>query len=288
MKKLNWLFALLIITTSTQAAAKSELTLKTYHGDGNSFHVNSVLVHGDTEAIVIDAGFTKADALRIAANVLESGKPLTTIFISQADPDYYFGVSTLKQIFPQANVLTTPTVRAAIKRKMAAKLAYWGPKMAANAPDRLILPDAYSESQLLVDGATIEIKDSTGVLAHRPYLWIPSRKAIIGNVSVSNGLHVWTADVQKEVQWQAWLTQLEQMKALAPNIVVPGHMSANMPLTSASIDYTINYLNTFSLEKSRSNNASDLINRMTKAYPNAQLPIALSIGAKVHKGEMKW
>ena len=33
-----------------------------------------------------------------------SGKQLTTIYVSQADPDYYFGVEALKEVFPQADV----------------------------------------------------------------------------------------------------------------------------------------------------------------------------------------
>jgi len=64
------------------------------NADGNSFHVNAVVVSGKTEALVIDSGFTRADALRVAANVLDSGKTLKTIFISNADPDFYFGADT--------------------------------------------------------------------------------------------------------------------------------------------------------------------------------------------------
>ena len=70
------------------------LTVKVYNAGGNSFNVNSTLIYGEKEAMVIDAGFTRADALRIAANVLDSGRQLTTIYVSQADPDYYFGVET--------------------------------------------------------------------------------------------------------------------------------------------------------------------------------------------------
>ncbi len=55
--------------------------------------------------MVIDAGFNRADALRIAANVFDSGKQLEIIYVSQADPDYYFGVETLKELFPQAEVV---------------------------------------------------------------------------------------------------------------------------------------------------------------------------------------
>lgn len=106
MNKLTLLTVSILVATSAQAANNEHLTLKVYNADSNSFNVNSTLVYGDTEAVVIDAGFTKADALRIAANVLDSGKNLTTIFVSQADPDYYFGVETLKHFFPDVKVIT--------------------------------------------------------------------------------------------------------------------------------------------------------------------------------------
>ena len=58
------------------------LTLQVYNAGPNSFHVNAVLVAGKTEAVLLDTGFTRADALRIAAMVLDSGKTLRTIYIS--------------------------------------------------------------------------------------------------------------------------------------------------------------------------------------------------------------
>jgi len=288
MKKLS-LFALLIsIASASFAATKAPLTLQVYNADGNSFHVNSTLVYGDEEAVVIDAGFTKADAMHIAANVFDSGKKLTTIFVSQADPDYYFGASTLKAIFPEAKVITTPAVRAAIKKKMAAKLAYWGPKMKNNAPNSLLLPDVYTNDSLLVDGYEIQIKDTTGPLAHRPYLWIPAVKAIVGNVGVFGELHVWTADVQQDKTWALWLKQLNDMAALNPDTVVPGHMAQGTVLNKQTILYTQQYLTAFSNGKKLSKNSEELANKMRAAYPDAQLPIALTIGSKVHMGEMKW
>ena len=288
MKKLS-LFALLIsIASASFAATKAPLTLQVYNADGNSFHVNSTLVYGDEEAVVIDAGFTKADAMHIAANVFDSGKKLTTIFVSQADPDYYFGASTLKAIFPEAKVITTPAVRAAIKKKMAAKLAYWGPKMKNNAPNSLLLPDVYTNDSLLVDGYEIQIKDTTGPLAHRPYLWIPAVKAIVGNVGVFGELHVWTADVQQDKTWALWLKQLNDMAALNPDPVVPGHMAQGTVLNTQTILYTQQYLTAFSNGKKLSKNSEELANKMRAAYPDAQLPIALTIGSKVHMGEMKW
>lgn len=288
MNKIILLLTTLFIASSVYAANDAPLSLKVYNASSNSFHVNSTLVYGDTEAAVIDAGFTKADALRIAANVLDSGKKLTTIFISQADPDYYFGAETLQKLFPEAKIIATPSVKKVIEKKVAGKVAYWGPKMGKNAPENVVTPDAYEKLSFSVDGHIIEIKGTTGLLAHRPYLWIPSIGAIVGDIAVFGGVHVWTADVQDKAQWNAWLLQLAEMKELSPQIVVPGHMKKGTKLDASNLQYTSTYLSTFEQAKKNSADSKGLINKMNASYPDAQFPLSLNIGAKVHKGEMKW
>ena len=78
------------------------------------------------------------------------------------------------------------------------------------------------------------------------------------------------------------------MQALKPTTVVPGHMAAATVLDASSITYTRDYLQRFDAEAARARNAAELIEAMKKAYPRAGLDIALDIGAKVNKGEMKW
>lgn len=270
------------------AASAAPLTVQVINADAGSFHVNAALVTGPTEAVVIDSGFTRADALRIAARVLDSGKTLTTIFISNADPDFFFGAEVLKQLFPQARVLTSPAVRDKIQAKMAGKVAFWGPKLGANAPRQPLLPDALTGTTLTVDGEAIELRGSTGVLAHRPWMWIPSSRAIVGNIAVFGQLHVWTADTPKAAEREAWRAQLADMLALQPAIVVPGHMAAGTALDAGSIRYTLDYLTRFETELPKAANAAALIATMQQAYPQAGLAIALDIGAKVNKGEMAW
>jgi glyoxylase-like metal-dependent hydrolase (beta-lactamase superfamily II) len=278
------------VVAATGAAAQTPppLTVKVYNADGNSFNVNAVVVSGKTEAIVIDSGFTRADALRVAANVLDSGKTLRTIFISNADPDFYFGAEVLKAQFPQAQVLTTPAVREKIQAKLAGKLAFWSPKMGLNAPQKPIVPELLQGTTLSVDGETIEVRGTTGELAHRPYVWIPSIKTVAGNIALFGNLHVWTADTQKASERKAWFAQLDEIEALKPAAVVPGHMAAGTALDASTIRYTREYLQRFDLEAAKAKNASELIDAMKKAYPQAGLGIALDIGAKVNKGEMQW
>lgn len=277
-----------VAATGAGAQTAAPLAVKVYNAEGNSFHVNAVVVSGKTEAVVIDSGFTRADALRVAANVLDSGKSLKAILISNADPDFYFGAEVLKGYFPQAQVLTTPAVRDKIQAKLAGKVAFWGPKMGANAPQRPIVPELLQGTTLSVDGETIEIRGTTGELAHRPYVWIPSIKTIAGNIAVFGNLHVWTADTQKASERKAWFAQLDEIEALKPTLVVPGHMAAGTALDATAIRYTREYLQRFDVEAAKAKTGAELIDAMKKAYPQAGLGIALDIGAKVNKAEMQW
>ncbi|MFZ6756162.1 MBL fold metallo-hydrolase [Undibacterium sp. Ji50W] len=273
----------------TSAQAAQPLTVKVYNANGASFNVNSTLVYGEKEAMVIDAGFTRADALRIAANVLDSGKQLTTIYVSQADPDYYFGVETLKEFFPQADVVTTPAVLEKLTAKMAGKLAFWGPKMGANAPHKPVVPRALEGNVLKLEGQSIEIRGTQGLLAHRPYAWIPAIKAIVGNIGVFGNMHVWTADSQTAAERAAWVAQLDEMSALKPELVVPGHMSAGTQVDASAITFTKDYLLTFEKNLASSKDGATLINAMKQSYPQVtDGAMSLDIGSKVNKGEMKW
>ena len=281
------LAASLAVAFTAQAA--QPLTVKVYNAGAASFNVNSTLIYGEKDAMVIDAGFTRADALRIAANVLDSGRQLTTIYVSQADPDYYFGVETLKEFFPQADVVTTPAVLEKLSAKLAGKVAFWGPKMGANAPRKPVVPRALEGNTLTLEGQTIEIRGTQGPLAHRPYAWISSIKAIVGNIGVFGNMHVWTADTQTPALRAAWVAQLDEMAAHKPVLVVPSHMSAGTALDASAISFTKDYLQTFEKNLAANKTSAALIVAMKHSYPQViDGAMSLDIGAKVNTGEMKW
>jgi hypothetical protein len=65
-------------------------------------------------------------------------------------------------------------------------------------------------------------------------------------------------------------------------------MAAGTAQDESAITYTRDYLRRFEAELPRAANAAALIAAMQQAYPKAGLGIALDIGAKVNKGEMRW
>lgn len=117
---------------------------------------------------------------------------------------------------------------------------------------------------------------------------MPALQAIVGNVGVFGNLHVWTADTQKSAERKAWLAQLDEMQALKPAVVVPGHMQAGTAMDASAIAYTRDYLQRFEAAAAKAGNSAELIGAMKQAYPQAGMALSLDIGAKVNKGEMPW
>ncbi len=114
-------------------------------------------------------------------------------------------------------------------------------------------------------------------------------KAVVGNIGVfGTNMHVWTADTQTVAERSAWVAQLDEMAALQPTVVVPGHMPAGGTLDAANISYTKGYLQAFEKNAAATKTSAELIDAMKKAYPAAPMGLSLDIGAKVNKGEMKW
>ena len=292
IKPLLPLFASLTLGVVASGAAaqanRAPLSLQFYNGDAGSFHVNAVLVSGRTDAVLIDTGFTRADAHRIAAMVLDSRKTLKTIYVSQADPDFYFGAGVLKTVFPEATLIASaPTVKK-IQATLPAKLQVWGPRLGANAPTDVPVPDVMPGNTIMLEGQALEVRGLDDALPHRSYVWIPSLKAIVGGVNVFAGLHVWTADTQSAQVRADWSRKLDAMAALQPATVVPGHMLPAHPQDASQLAYTQSYLTRFESELAKARDSAALIEAMKSAYPAAGLMVALEIGAKVNMGEMKW
>lgn len=271
-------------------AAASGLRWQHFPSDQNGFFRAPVLVTGEREAVLIDAGFTLPAGRALVDAIRASGKTLTTVYISQSDPDYYFGLGPVKAAFPDARVLAAPETIAAIRANVEKKLAIWGPQLKDNGPQRLediVFPQPFNGQALQLEGHALQIVPVEG-LENRRYLWVPDLQAVFGGVLVFSGLHVWTADTPTPAARAAWVRALETIAARQPRIVVPGHLAAGGALDASALRHTRDYLVAFEEELAKAADSAALIAAMKRRYPDAGLAPALEIGAKVAKGEMKW
>jgi glyoxylase-like metal-dependent hydrolase (beta-lactamase superfamily II) len=271
------------------SAHAAPLKLDVYNpGEAAIFPVASVIVSGDKDAVLIDAQFSRGEAVKLVDRIKASGKRLTTVYVSHSDPDFYFGLDVIHAAFPDAKIVATPQTIAGIEQKKDAKVAYWGPILKDNAPRAIIVPQPLQGDTIRLEGQALKIEGLKGAAPERSYVWIPSIKAVVGGVVLFNGLHVWTADTQTLESRRQWLSTLDSIAALKPATVVPGHFQPGAALTPAAIGYTQDYLVQFENAAAKASDSAALIARMKALYPAAGLAGALDISAKVAKGEMQW
>ncbi|EJD6048424.1 MBL fold metallo-hydrolase [Providencia rettgeri] len=287
--KFTLLAATALFATTINMTQAETLTLDVYNPGNNSvFPVSSEIISGSSEVVLIDAQFQKNDAQQLVDKIKKLNKKLTTIYISHSDPDYYFGLDTLTNAFPEAKVVATANTVESIKATKDGKLAYWSGVLKDEAPAHIIVPEVIKGDSFTVDGERLEIKGLDSASPDRTYVWVPSLKAVVGGVIVSDNIHVWVADTQTEESRKNWQQTLKDIKALNPITVVPGHFTGASKLDTSTVSFTQKYLQDFENAAKTSKNSDELIQKIAVKYPQLDDKSSLELSAKVVKGEMQW
>lgn len=277
-----------MVALSANAIAASLETTVFNPQDKSTFPVSSVLITGKTEAILVDAQFQRNDALSVVELIKQSGKKLTTIYISHGDPDFYFGLDVITAAYPDAKVLASVQTQSYIKKSMDGKKAYWGPILKDNAPQKLVVPDVLQGDTLLVDGEQVKIVGLDGHDPKHSFVWVPSSKTVLGGVVVFGNMHVFLADTQSPESRQNWYKTLDVIAQLKPEAVIPGHLLGDKPMTLQAVNFTHQYIQDFEAAAATSANSAELVATMKKNYPAIGGDSILGLSAKVIMGEMKW
>lgn len=262
--------------------------LEVFNASENSFGVASVIVSGKTDAVLIDAQFTLADAEIVADEIKKSGKKLTAIYVSYGDPDFYFGLEIFKKYFPEVTAYASAETVEHIKATAQKKLEVWGGQLGNKVTSNVVLPQVLKGNSIDLEGQKLEII-GLEEFPSKTFIWIPSIKAILGGVNVfGTTFNLWMADAQTTQARQQWITVLDKIEALQPSIVIPAHANSNSLFDVSAVKHTQSYIQ-FYEEALKTNKTSEaLIKTIKVKYPTLTFEAALQIGAKVNTGEMKW
>lgn len=271
--------SVVLAATATAHADPKPLEVKVYTSSPAGFLVDSTLISGEKDAILIDAQFTVSEAHRLVADVLESKKNLTTVYVTHAHPDHYFGLGIVHQAFPKAKLVALPATIAEIKKTWQGKVKQWAPMYGALVPAQPVLPAALAGTKLELEGQTLEIRGGVqGDATQSSYVWIPSIKTVVAGDIVYRGVYVWTAETTPE-QRKAWAKTLDEIAALHPAQVIAGHKDPKLDNSPAGLDQTRQYLETFDAAVASSKNATEVEQKVKARYKDLQLDVILHIGA---------
>lgn len=266
----------------------NNFNLKVYNASENSFGVASVIVSGKTDAVLIDAQFTLADAEKVAQEIKSSGKKLTTIYVSHGDPDFYFGLEVFKKHFPEVTVFATPATVEHIKATAQKKLEVWGERLGNNITSNVVLPQVLKGNAIELEGEKLEIIGLED-FPNKTFVWIPSIKAVVGGINVfGTSFHLWMADAQSEEARQQWISVLNKIEDLNPTIAIPAHAKSETAFDISAVKHTKSYIQFYEEALKTNKTSESLITAMKAKYPSLTFDIGLQIGAKVNTGEMPW
>lgn len=268
------LFAIAVIATG---AAQSKFTLTVHTGRGQvGYDVNSTMISGERDMLVIDPQFSLSEAHKLAAAILESKKRLVTIYATHAHPDHLFGLAVLKQAFPEAKIVALPATVNAAKTGWPARQKFWMATYGNNIPGpEPVLPEELATPVLTLEGEEFPITggvqgaDGPG----NSFVWVPSLKAVVTGDIVFD--HVYFG-VPRDQARENWQKTIDQIAALKPAVVIPGHEGSGATRDMRSIEWMKKYMSDWDANVPRSKDAAEMRANVLKQYPGLGMEFTLN------------
>lgn len=265
---LTALLALIAAPALAQTAAKP-LEVEVIRTSAGSLYANIALLKGEKKAVLVDAPFTMADAHRVVAAVLDSGRDLETIFVTHDHPDHYFAMEVLTEAFPNVRIVAHPQVVADIWRSLPFKVKRWSPLLGANGPKMPTAPQPAKGGKFYLEGHELQIiGPMQGDHVHATALWAPGIKALFPGDLVYNQMYLWFGEHDPKAV-AAWGKSLDRLAALDPKIVVAGHSKPGLPDDISGIRFSQAYIANWPKLVAGAKDSADLRARVKAAYPDA-------------------
>ncbi len=273
-----------------QGSATGPLSTKVFFCDEEGFEVASVIVMGKSQAVLIDAQWTLSNAHRLIAEILETGKELTTIYLTHAHPDHYFGAGTIAAAFPQARVVAVPSEAKLMNEQFFGKMEIWEKVIGPHNVCRTSVPvEALEQDFLELEGERLEIITKViGDMRYNTMVWIPCVKTLYASDVLFNQAHPFTCELTAEERAQ-WVREIDKIEEMGAEVIIPGHQKPGMPFDRSSCTFTRDYLLATEEELQRQTTVEGFYYAMAERFPQANLlHLSNEMNANVFFGGRDW
>ena len=273
----------LVSCPSTLAGGQNEFSIKVFTSADDQFWVNSVILEGTHEVMLIDAQLTKTNAERVLTEIKKTKKPLSLIYISHEHADHFLGLEVFKESYPRVRIIANSAVVDRINKVYREKIEKWKTILGPGATSQVVAIEKFDGNSFRFENSKIEVlRNIQGDTDENTMLWIHGQRILITGDVLFNNMHVYTAETDSKAR-EKWLNSLNQIRELKPSVVIPGHSKVGAPLdATTAVDFTEKYLIVFEEELKRAKDPDSLINSMKEKFPSADLLLAIERGAKAN------
>ena len=244
----------------------------------------STLIHGEQDAVLVDTFLSEAQTGELADWIAASGRRLSTIYITHAHPDHFFGLKLLLDRFPDARAIAPAKVVDAMQATLAPEtVENWRKIFPGQIPSGLVSAERLDGGMFDLEGHQIvPIYLGHTDTDHTTCLHVPSIGLVIAGDAIYNGTHPYLGESNRP-GLSDWLAAINKIEALNPLAVVVGHGPLEPDNSPRHIQETRGYIQDFIRLDDETRTALELYDRMLALYPDRINPGSLWSAANAAK-----
>ncbi len=230
-----------------------------YTGTPEGGNVDSVVVVGERNAVLIDTQFSPENATALADLIEGTGRQLETVFITHAHPDHFSGLPIIRERFPELRAVAHPSIQPLL-------------------PDSAGEVEAINADHILLEGERLDILDPMhGDTDLITAVHIPALDMLVAADFAYVDTHVWVAENTTAERLDLWRASLDQLEAMGVGTVIPGHRAETSPNDASVFAYTRAYLDVWQDALGTAGSAEELTAIMMEGRENLGLAFAVQV-----------
>jgi glyoxylase-like metal-dependent hydrolase (beta-lactamase superfamily II) len=211
---------------------RGDVDVHTYQSAWDPYFTSSYWFETERGVVLVDTQIFRSAVEELWREIERTTSgDLRFVVNTHAHPDHYFGNTYLREVAPQATIISSRGVRDDMLETMAARVAKtrseWGDEV-TDDPSTLVLPDVAFDGSLSLEFQDISLELWEMGPAEAPVQvvgWIPQHRALVTADIIQNRQHHYFSD-RTLVPWLGILAELEELEPLH---VLSGHQGIAGP-----------------------------------------------------------